>query len=467
MRAIETGHKAGRHWCAFLAIVAAVATLCPAGAAEQPAYAEPRDFCSAAVRGRVLHATPASYRDLLVSLRPGDMLDLAPGHYDRLTLTNLRGAPGRCIIIAGPKRGRRTIIDGSFGRNTVEIADSSYLAIHDLVIDSHGYLGADGIKAGQSAGEPTHHIVLEGNTILGAGATQQTDGLSTKTPTWDWIIRGNTIIGAGTGIYLGNSDGSDPFIAGLIEGNLVIDPIGYAMEIKFQISRPRSPGMPEGPQTTVIRNNVFIKNGRASPDGDRPNLLVGGFPDAGPGAQDLYQIYGNFLARNPREALFQGSGRISFHDNILVDGGAAAAVFRDHDLPLKLAHVYNNTVFTARLGIVFGSRARESEVVLGNLVFAETPLLGAASPPESNILARPATARRFVNAPSARLGEMDFFPRGAAVRGRPLDLSPFAGELDFDRDFNGTSKGDRCFRGAYAGAGSNPGWRLAATLKGR
>jgi hypothetical protein len=51
------------------------------------------------------------------------------------------------------------------------------------------------------------------------------------------------------------------------------------------------------------------------------------------------------------------------------------------------------------------------------------------------------------------------------VKGSPLDLSPFAGELDFDRDFNGTSKGADYFRGAYAGEGANPGWRLRAQLK--
>jgi hypothetical protein len=36
-------------------------------------------------------------------------------------------------------------------------------------------------------------------------------------------------------------------------------------------------------------------------------LLVGGFPEEGAGSNDLYQIYGNLLIDNPREALFQGS----------------------------------------------------------------------------------------------------------------------------------------------------------------
>lgn len=223
-------------------------------------------------------------------------------------------------------------------------------------------------------------MVLDGNFITGAGATQQTDGISTKTPTWNWIIRRNIIQQAGTGIYLGDSDGTAPFIAGLIENNLVLDPIGYAMQIKFQADRPVLSGMPEGPQSTIIRYNVFKKSDRPSPGGDRPNLLVGGFPDTGPGSNDVYLIYANVLADNPREALFQGSGRISFHDNVLIGGEPAAAIFRDHDLPLKLAAVFNNKVYSPRIGIQFGSRAREGCSVFGNIIFAATPIarLGAS-----------------------------------------------------------------------------------------
>ena len=51
------------------------------------------------------------------------------------------------------------------------------------------------------------------------------------------------------------------------------------------------------------------------------------------------------------------------------------------------------------------------------------------------------------------------------MKGPPLDLSSFAGELDFDRDFNGAGKGGHYFRGAYAGEGINPGWRLRAQIK--
>ena len=434
--------------------------------AAAPAYsasgAPVDEFCVSMDPGRILHADPSNYRTLLARLTPGDTLLLAPGPYRRLTIVDLSGAPGRCITITGPAVGPRAVIVGEIGQNTVEIINSSYIVVRNLTIDSLGVPGADGIKAPLTPHPATHHIVLEGNLIIGAGATQQTDGISTKTPTWNWVIRRNTIVAAGTAIYLGNSDGRQPFIAGIIENNLVLDPLGYCMEIKYQRDRPALAGIPEGPQSTIVRNNVFIKDDRPSPDGSRPNLLVGGFPDAGPGSHDLYQIYSNLFVHNPREALFQGSGRISFHDNVLVDGQYAAAVFRDHDLPLKLAHVYNNTIYSRQIGIEVGSPAREDLAVLGNLIFASTPISGVDHLQEQNLVAGQAEAGTFVERPASVLGVMDFYPRPGRVRGAPLDLSPFAAELDFDRDFNGRSKGARTFRGAYAGEGTNPGWRLRA-----
>lgn len=365
------------------------AAVLPASDTEIP---PPREFCAAQPPGRIVQADPASYRALLASLRPGDTLSLAGGEYARLKIANLRGAPGRCITVTGPAGHRRAVILGEIGRKTVEIVDSSYIVVSNLVIDSRGIPGADGIKAPLVTPGATHHIVLDGNLIIGAGATQQTDGISSKTPTWNWLIRRNTIIDAGTAIYLGDSDGTAPFVAGLIEGNLVVDPLGYDMQIKYQTARPALSGMPQAAQSTIIRNNVFKKDGRPSPDGDRPNLLVGGFPESGPGSRDLYQIYGNLLVGNPREALFQGSGRICFFDNVLIGGHNAAAVFRDHDLPLKLARVFGNTIYTPDIGIKFDSPARQGYVVFGNVIFSKTPVAGVDNGGSGNFAATQSAA---------------------------------------------------------------------------
>jgi hypothetical protein len=336
--------------------------------------APPGDFCAPAGRGRFFEGAPATYRALLSKLMPGDTLLLAPGEYRRLRIEDLHGAPGGCITITGPARPERAVIVGETGYKTVEILDSSYVVLKNLVIDSRNIPGADGVKALASGHSAPHHIVLDGNLIIGAGATQQTDGISTKVTTWNWVIRRNAIIGAGTGLYLGDSDGTAPFIAGVVEDNLIVSPIGYGMQIKYQTQRPTLPGIPVGPQTTIIRNNVFKKDDRVSPDGDRPNLLVGGFPDSGPGSFDLYDIYCNLLIENPREALFQGSGRIRFHDNVLIGGGPAAAVFRDHDLPLRLAEVFGNKIYSPHIGIRFDSPARQGHSIFGNLIYAEIPI---------------------------------------------------------------------------------------------
>jgi len=441
-----------------------VSTMAPAMSQRDASGVASKNFCAAKGQGRVFRADPSNYQQLASALKAGDTLLLASGRYPRLTIANLNGEPGRCITIAGSAAGPHPVIAGQIGHSTVEIVDSSYVVVSNLTIDSLG-TGGDGIKAPRAKHAATHHIVLDGNLITGAGTTQQTDGISTKTTTWNWVVRRNAIVGAGTGIYLGDGDGSNPFVAGIIENNLVLNPLGYCMEIKYQLDRPALAGMPQGPQSTIIRNNVFTKDDRPSPDGDRPNLLVGGFPDTGRGSHDLYQIYGNLLLHNPREALFQGSGRISFHDNILVGGQSAAAVFRDHDLPLRLAHIFNNTIYSPQIGIKFGSPARESHAILGNLIFAETPITGLDIAAQDNLVARPADAHNYVRTPSSRLGALDFYPLVGRVTGSPLDLSQFAGELDFDRDFNGVSKDGHRFRGAYAGEGMNPGWRLRAEIK--
>ena len=46
---------------------------------------------------------------------------------------------------------------------------------------------------------------------------------------------------------------------------------------------------------------------------------------------NMYEIYGNYFLHNHREALFQGSGRVSLHDNVFVDGPGSypAVVLRD------------------------------------------------------------------------------------------------------------------------------------------
>ncbi len=411
-------------------------------------------------------ATPATYLGVLPTLAPGDTLTLQAGTYTgNLPLTGLNGTSGAWITIQGPATGT-ALFRATATSNTVELYNCSFLAIRNLELDGQHLAGPFGISAKGGNANLTHDILIEGLTIRDYDGSQQTVGISTKSPAWNWTIRGNRILSPGTGLYLGNSDGTCPFIKGVIENNLVQSPIGYCMEIKYQLARPALVGMPTGVSRTQIRNNVFIKNDRVSPDGDRPNLLVGGFPDSGTGSSDMYEIYGNVLCHNPRESLLQASGRVTIHDNLLLDVPAGnAIVCRNHNLALKVANVYNNTILHAATGIRFGNAAQTSDAVIGNLIFATTATTGAIVNLQGNLADSFANAGNYLTNASTTLGTFNPYPKSGTCTGAAFDLSALSGDTAWNLDFNGNSKGGFTYRGAYAGSGTNPGWQPVADLK--
>jgi hypothetical protein len=415
-----------------------------------------------------LYAGPDDYRSVLSSLAPGDTLHLEAGTYtDLLPVSGLHGAADAWITITGPQTGEPAVFLADPGPccNTVEITDSSYLAIENLTIDGNGVGGAFGVSAKNGTSNLVHHVRIEGCTFVGHDAHQYTVAISTKTPTWGWVIRGNVIDGAGTGMYLGNSDGTSPFIAGVIEHNMVTDTIGYNVQVKWQQPRPDVAGMPTGPSSTVIRHNVFIKTDRPSDVGDRPNLLVGGFPDSGPGSEDRYEIYGNLFYHNPRESLIQCSGRVTIHDNVFVDVAGRAIALQDHDLPLRQAFVYHNTIYSASRGVSVSGSLDQGCHVVGNLVFADTPVSASGCESSDNMTGDVVAAASYVVDPSTELGAMDFYPLAGQCQGPPVDVTAFAADMDHDLDFNGTQRTGFTFRGAYAGEGTNPGWPLSESIK--
>jgi len=418
-------------------------------------------FAALPARAAIIDANPTDYRQKVAALRAGDTLRLAAGSYTRLTLEDLNGTPTAPIVVEGSAS---TIIRGESCCNTVQIRRCSYLVVRGLTIDSLGMAGIDGINAKDGT---SHHITIEGNTVRGVGGSQQTVGISTKSTAWNWVVRGNTIDQPGTGMYFGNSDGSQPFIAGVIENNLVLYPEGYAIQVKHQLPYS-NPEAPAGPSSTILRHNVLIKDDRPSGDGDRPTLLVDAFPASGQGSDDLYEIYGNFIYNNPRESLIQAAGRVAIHDNILVGAGAAQAALSlmDHNGPLDTAYIYNNTIYGGFRGIRFASAARSDDLVLGNAVFADQPISGSIGTSRDNVVGTTSQAATYVKSPSLTLGSMDFYPLPGQLEGPGLaHPDVLKAQIDWDRDFNGTDKLGGTFRGAYAGSGTNPGWRLDRTLK--
>jgi len=428
--------------------------------------------CAGTVPERVLDGDPSNYLSLLPTLGPGDLLQLQPGTYPSgLPIVDLHGEPDRCIVIEGPASGQSgsgppAVFTGRDCCNTVSLTDASYLVIRRLELDGQGRLG-DAVKA-ESESAATHHVTLEELHVHGHDADQQIVGINTKSPAWNWVIRRNVIDGAGTGIYLGDSDGGDGFVAGLIEHNLIRDTLGYNLQIKHQNGRDTGLGVPAS-AVTVIRHNVFSKaEGTATGADARPNLLLGHWPLSGPGADDDYLVYGNFFHQNPTgEALIQAEGNVLVYGNLLLnDVGPAVFVQPHNDVPKRI-RIFHNTVVASGTGVrVTGGDPSFEQRVVGNAVFAPTPLDGGSQ--LDNVTDGYAAAGGYLQNPDGVLtggaDRLDLYPLPGTLGGPPVDLADVAAYADVDRDFNGLPRAGT-FRGAYAGEGQNPGWLPALERK--
>jgi hypothetical protein len=419
--------------------------------------------CGGLAPERTIQANPSTYRSLLGGLKPGDRLLLAPGTYtQQLVVWNLNGQPNRCIVIEGPATGSPALFTGSDSYNTVSLKNNSYLVFRNLSLDGQHKAG-DGVKA-EAPSTYTHHITVDHLKLRGYDGDLQRVGISTKSRAWNWVIRYNDIRNAGVGMYLGNSNGEAEFVNGLIEHNLVADSALYDIQIKHQNGRNTSIGMPAS-ATTVIRYNVFSKeNNAATGDNARPNLLVGHWPLSGPGADDVYQIYGNLFWQNPTESLFQGEGNIALHHNLFVQRGNSLDIrIQPHNDVPKRIDIFNNTIVAVGEGILItGANPAYPQRVRGNVVFAAQPISGGQQ--AGNVTGSYSAATQSLNNPGGSLGgSLDLYPKAGKLTGSILDLSFAGGLLDAGLDFNKLPRLDS-FRGAYSGDTVNPGWLPALAI---
>ena len=326
-----------------------------------------------------LHGNPETYRAVLERLKPGDNLLLEPGMYRQgMPLHGLRGTQSQPITIRGPDNSSPAIFIGRIGHNTISLSNTAHVRISSLVLDGNN-LEVDAIKAeGRKDCAHVHHIVLEDLLIVRHGADQQVVGISSMCPAWNWVIRRNVIVGAGTGLYLGQSDGSAPFVGGLIEQNLVIDTLGYNLQIKHQNERPSGIGMPTEQARTIIRHNLFSKaNNAASGIHARPNVLLGHFPRHGSGSEDVHELTNNVFFCNPVESLVQAEGNMTITGNILVNpAGNAISIQPHHDIP---KHVRLDRNFIAASGrgvsIAYASPSYP-QIVIDNWLHSPAPFIG-------------------------------------------------------------------------------------------
>ena len=296
--------------------------------------------------------------------------------------------------------------------------DSAYITLRNLHLDGR-QRNVAGIVA-EAGGDYAHNITLENLQIYDYDHQRGNTGITTRSPAWNWIIRNNHIHHVGTGMYLGQPDGGSPFIAGVIEDNLVEATLGYNIQIKHQSERKIIPGMPTGPMRTVIRYNTLSKaeHGEGA-SGARPNLLVGHFPPSGPGQYDQYLIYGNLFYENPHERLLQGEGNVALYNNLFVnrrgedDGlGGDGVIFLPHNDVPKNTYVLRNTVLTTGTGIqIKEPDSSYEQIVAGNAIFSPQPIKLDGIAGEFNFTAQFAAAPEYLNAPMAERGELDLAPK--------------------------------------------------------
>lgn len=316
-----------------------------------------------------IHARPENYVQLVRTLRPGDVLQLEPGRYEHgLQIRALHGSPGRAIVIQGPRDGPPAVFEAREGQDTIAILNASHLQIRHIVLDGRG-LEVDAVRADRRS-TILHGITLENLTIVRHGPEQQTVGIATSAPASFWTIRDNVIVGAGTGLYLGNPDGTAPFVAGVIENNVIVASTGYNAQIKHQTRRPPMPHLPDAALRTIIRGNVFAKSDASSTGSmARPNLLLGHFPLEGPGSEDGYRVEQNVFYGNPAEPLLQAEGNLSIVGNLFLNpAGDGVSVQPHNDVPRRI-ELHGNFIAAKGFGLrVVGAHPAYTQVVERNEV---------------------------------------------------------------------------------------------------
>lgn len=418
------------------------------------------------LNAKLIPVNPSNYNAFLNSLMPGDTLLLLSGVYNNnLKLVGLNGTSSQAIVIMGS--GNASVLQAQSCCNTISITQCSYLIIQNLNVDGL-HQQVDAVKAEGTSGNWAHHITLQYLNISNYDGDQQNVGISTKCPAWNWVIRKNKLHNIGTGMYLGNSDGSRPFVNGIIEYNYIANTIGYNIEIKHQLNgvRDEFPGIAVNGKT-IIRHNVFTKNQSSSTGGNaRPNLLVGGFPTLGWGSNDYYEIYGNFFYNNPVEALFQGTGNIMLYENIFVNhydppGFRAVYITPQNGISPQDVKVYHNTIWAANSsgGLrLYNPNTNYKQYCYANAVFSPAPITNFSDQAD-NITDHYNNAGLYVLAADPMISSLDLYPKNNQLKGSTTASTLFQTNTTWDKDFNGDQY-DWSYRGAYSGCCINKGWPL-------
>ena len=104
---------------------------------------------------------------------------------------------------------------------------------------------------------------------------------------------------------------------------------------------------------------------------------------------------------------------------------------------------------------VTGGSTSATQKVIGNAVFASTPIQAADK--TDNITDAYSAASIYLDNPFASLGQFSLYPKVGELIASLMDTTEIQPFTEWNVDFNGVVHTGH-FRGAYAGEGVNPGW---------
>lgn len=406
-----------------------------------------------------LSASPTDYVAQLARLRPGDTLTLAAGRYPGLVLAGLRGALDAPITVRGPGTGAPAVIAGRACCAGVSLRDVAHLRLQHLTVDLEGH-PVDGLVAEVSSGGAPH-VTLEDLRLTGFAADVDLAGIRTRCPAWDWALRRVVLERPGVGLALGTTGGGAPFVRGLIEQLLVVDPLRSAVDVAAVPAWPALAELPGEASRTVLRDVVFV---RTAPPGPgvvpRPMVVHGAGPTAGPGSGSTLEIYGALVLDTVTLdiPLAEVAVRGLVHHSLWVNGTGPGL-----SLTGAGSRVVANTLYTSARALALADAASPA---VGNAVFsaAPRPIVGGSA--RDNVVETLGRAPDDVVDVTLRLGALDLYPRaGGGLLGRPaLDPSVLGDATDPALDFDGRAWTGTA-RGAYEGGAAGPAWALAAAVK--
>lgn len=171
----------------------------------------------------------------LSAASPGTRILVAAGRYGALNVGSRSGAEGRPLAIVADGE---VVIDAGGGVG-VRASDASWLVLDGLTITNVGIHGMN-IDDGASFATPSHHLVLRGITIAGAGSGGNNDCIKMSGVDDFWVLDSDV-----SGCNRGEIIDMVGCHRGVIHGNYFHDTVGSGVQTKG------------GSADTIIHGNLF------------------------------------------------------------------------------------------------------------------------------------------------------------------------------------------------------------------